>query len=165
MTNLPAETSNDIFNEAGVDSNKLIFIITFVQSASNEFEGNNGNLGFCSICVNGFICCTKDEPPDPIKRSSLILGIISGNNQTGNNTKFLKDSVVFRVTDLMQIPAELTVLLDKDKKAETFFETLADSYRKGYCDWVGSAKQESTRQIRAEKALKMLQNGQKTLKT
>jgi hypothetical protein len=34
-----------------------------------------------------------------------------------------------------------------------------------YCDWVGSAKQEDKRKIRAEKALKMLQNGQKTLKT
>ena len=63
------------------------------------------------------------------------------------------------------IPTELQVLLDKDKQAQSFFETLANSYRKGYCDWVGSAKQEATRQTRAEKALKMLKNGQKTLKT
>ncbi|MEI6122105.1 MAG: YdeI/OmpD-associated family protein [Bacteroidota bacterium] len=63
------------------------------------------------------------------------------------------------------VPSELQKLIDKDKKAKTFFETLAKSYRKGYCDWVGSAKQETTRQTRAEKSLKMLQNGQKTLKT
>ena len=64
-----------------------------------------------------------------------------------------------------QIPVELQVLLDKTTEEKAFFETLASSYQKGYCDWVGSAKQEATRQIRAEKAIKMLKNKQKTLKT
>jgi len=63
------------------------------------------------------------------------------------------------------IPKELQVLLDKNKEEKVFFETLANSYKKGYCDWVGSAKQEMTRQIRAEKAILMLKNKQKTLKT
>jgi len=62
-------------------------------------------------------------------------------------------------------PSELQTLLDKDKQANDFFETLTKSYKKGYCDWVGSAKQEATRQIRAEKAILMLRNNQKTLKT
>jgi uncharacterized protein YdeI (YjbR/CyaY-like superfamily) len=62
-------------------------------------------------------------------------------------------------------PAELQVLLDKNKEEKTFFETLSKSYKQGYCDWVGSAKQEATRQVRAEKALAMLKNKQKTLKT
>ncbi|HWY36273.1 MAG TPA: YdeI/OmpD-associated family protein [Nitrosopumilaceae archaeon] len=62
-------------------------------------------------------------------------------------------------------PTELQVLLDKNKEANVFFETLSKSYKQGYCDWVGSAKQESTRQIRADKALIMLKNKQKTLKT
>jgi uncharacterized protein YdeI (YjbR/CyaY-like superfamily) len=63
------------------------------------------------------------------------------------------------------IPVELQLLLDKSKEAKAFFETLAGSYKRGYCDWVGSAKQEATRQARAEKALIMLKNRQKTLKT
>lgn len=63
------------------------------------------------------------------------------------------------------IPAELQVLLDADKEASDFFETLTKSYKKGYCDWVGSAKQEETRKSRAEKAMLMLRNKQKTLKT
>ena len=63
------------------------------------------------------------------------------------------------------VPAELQKLLNKDKKAMTFFDALSKSYKQGYCDWVGSAKQETTREVRAEKALKMLQNEQKTLKT
>lgn len=62
-------------------------------------------------------------------------------------------------------PAELQVLLDTDAEANAFFESLSKSYKQGYCDWVGSAKQEDTRKIRADKALIMLKNKQKTLKT
>ena len=62
-------------------------------------------------------------------------------------------------------PAELLVLLDGDAEANTFFESLSKSYKQGYCDWIGSAKQEDTRKVRAGKALIMLQNKQKTLKT
>jgi len=62
-------------------------------------------------------------------------------------------------------PAELKKLLDNDKDANDFFETLTKSYKKSYCDWVGSAKQEETRHSRAEKAILMLRNKQKTLKT
>ncbi|HTE02386.1 MAG TPA: YdeI/OmpD-associated family protein [Mucilaginibacter sp.] len=63
------------------------------------------------------------------------------------------------------VPTELELLLAKDATAKAFFEGLSKSYKQGYCDWVGSAKQEDTRHVRAAKALIMLQNGQKTLKT
>jgi uncharacterized protein YdeI (YjbR/CyaY-like superfamily) len=63
------------------------------------------------------------------------------------------------------VPVELQKLLMTDQKAKDFFDTLTQSYKKGYCDWVGSAKQEATRQTRAEKAILMLRNNQKTLKT
>jgi uncharacterized protein YdeI (YjbR/CyaY-like superfamily) len=62
-------------------------------------------------------------------------------------------------------PAELETLLITDPKAKAFFESLSKSYKQGYCDWVGSAKQEDTRNVRAAKALIMLKNEQKTLKT
>jgi uncharacterized protein YdeI (YjbR/CyaY-like superfamily) len=62
-------------------------------------------------------------------------------------------------------PAELASLLASDEKASAFFDGLSKSYKQGYCDWVGSAKQEGTRKVRAEKALIMLRNEQKTLKT
>jgi uncharacterized protein YdeI (YjbR/CyaY-like superfamily) len=62
-------------------------------------------------------------------------------------------------------PVELQVLLNQDAEANTFFESLSKSYKQGYCDWVGSAKQEDTRKVRADKALIMLRNKQKTLKT
>ena len=63
------------------------------------------------------------------------------------------------------VPNELQLLLNKDKEAKAYFETLAISHKQAYCDWVGSAKQESTRRTRAEKAMLMLRNKQKTLKT
>lgn len=63
------------------------------------------------------------------------------------------------------VPSELEALLAKDAKAKAFFEALARSHKQAYVDWVGSAKQEATRHTRAEKALIMLQKGQKTLKT
>jgi len=62
-------------------------------------------------------------------------------------------------------PTELQELLNQDEGANAFFESLSKSYRQGYCDWVGSAKQEETRKVRADKALIMLRNKQKTLKT
>ena len=62
-------------------------------------------------------------------------------------------------------PAELQVLPDKDAATNSFFESLSSSYKQGYCDWVGSAKQEDTRKVRADKAMIMLRNKQKTLKT
>jgi uncharacterized protein YdeI (YjbR/CyaY-like superfamily) len=62
-------------------------------------------------------------------------------------------------------PTELQSLLDQDAEANAFFEGLSKSYKHGYCDWVGSAKQEDTRKIRADKAMIMLRNKQKTLKT
>jgi uncharacterized protein YdeI (YjbR/CyaY-like superfamily) len=63
------------------------------------------------------------------------------------------------------VPTELQTLLDKTPEASEFFETLSKSYKKGYCEWVGSAKQEETRRSRSEKAILMLLNKQKTLKT
>ena len=62
-------------------------------------------------------------------------------------------------------PMELEELLKHENEAKAFFESLSKSCKQGYCDWVGSAKQEGTRKVRAGKALQMLQNKQKTLKT
>ena len=64
-----------------------------------------------------------------------------------------------------EVPVELQQMLDNDPQANAFFQSLSASYKRGYCDWVGSAKQEKTRHSRAEKALLMLRNNQKTLKT
>ena len=63
------------------------------------------------------------------------------------------------------MPVELETAMAESEKAKTFYETLAPSYKKGYMDWVGGAKQESTRKERARKAILMLEAGKKTLTT
>ena len=63
------------------------------------------------------------------------------------------------------VPGELSSVLKDEPEARDFFESLTDGYKRGYCDWVGGAKQQSTRETRAGKALLMLKNKQKTLKT
>ena len=63
------------------------------------------------------------------------------------------------------VPTELMEVMNDEPEAKEFFESLTDGYKRGYCDWVGGAKQEATRKTRAGKALTMLKNKQKTLKT
>ena len=63
------------------------------------------------------------------------------------------------------VPGELSVAFENEAEAREFFESLTDGYKRGYCDWVGGAKQQATRETRASKALVMLKNKQKTLKT
>ena len=70
-----------------------------------------------------------------------------------------------RSKDAIAVPKELLDILANEPEAKEFFDGLSDGYKRGYCDWVGGAKQEPTRQTRAGKALLMLKNKQKTLKT
>lgn len=63
------------------------------------------------------------------------------------------------------VPEELQRVLEEEAEAKEFFDNLSDGYKRGYCDWVGGAKQAATREVRAGKALIMLRNKQKTLKT
>lgn len=65
----------------------------------------------------------------------------------------------------VDIPVELTEVLENEEEAREFFDSLTDGYKRGYCKWVGGAKGEATRKTRAQKALIMLQNKQKILKT
>ena len=63
------------------------------------------------------------------------------------------------------IPQELIEILSANAEEKAFFESLTDGYKRGYCDWISGAKQEKTRISRAEKALLMLKNKQKSLRT
>jgi len=65
----------------------------------------------------------------------------------------------------IEIPIELSNILKDEAEAFAFFQSLSAGYQRGYNDWVGGAKNEATRKTRAEKALLMLKNKQKTLKT
>jgi len=65
----------------------------------------------------------------------------------------------------LAVPEELLKAMESDDEAKAFFESLSIGYKRGYCDWVGGAKQKNIREVRAGKALAMLRKKQKTLKT
>jgi len=60
------------------------------------------------------------------------------------------------------MPSELGDILNSNKKANHFFESLSPSCKKQYINWVASAKKEETRKRRAKEALNRL-NKQKKL--
>jgi uncharacterized protein YdeI (YjbR/CyaY-like superfamily) len=66
---------------------------------------------------------------------------------------------------IMKMPIELVNALASSDKARGFFDTLARSHRKAYMEWVGGAKQDTTRKERARKAIMMLEASKKTLTT
>lgn len=61
------------------------------------------------------------------------------------------------------IPSELREVLLNNSKAKEFFDSLAFSYKKMYCGWVGSAKREETRKKRAQEAITLLNQEIKSL--
>lgn len=64
-----------------------------------------------------------------------------------------------RAERTVQVPGELEKAFKKNKKAAEFFSTLSYSHKRAYTDWVGSARQEATRESRASKAIEMLAAG------
>lgn len=58
------------------------------------------------------------------------------------------------------VPPELAQRLARDTEAARVFDGLAFTHRKEYATWVGEAKQATTRERRAERALEMIRAGQ-----
>jgi hypothetical protein len=63
---------------------------------------------------------------------------------------------VDRSARTVDVPAELTRVLEAQPEARTAFESLSYSHRKEYADWVAGAKQDKTRVSRAEKAVPLI---------
>jgi uncharacterized protein YdeI (YjbR/CyaY-like superfamily) len=59
------------------------------------------------------------------------------------------------------MPAILKEALAANPKAKAFFESLAPSYRRPFCWWIGSAKREETLRKRLTEAIGLLESGQK----
>ena len=57
---------------------------------------------------------------------------------------------------VVEVPADLQKLLNKNKTAKAFFEKLSFTNRKEYVRWIESAKRAETRNARIEKAITML---------
>jgi hypothetical protein len=64
----------------------------------------------------------------------------------------------------VDVPAELTAALKKNKLAATFFASLTPSCKAEYASWISSAKQAETKVSRARKAVEMLTAGKKRVR-
>ena len=60
-----------------------------------------------------------------------------------------------------EIPNELKSALAKNKKAKTFFDQLAPSYKKRFTGWISTAKRQETRDKRVSEAIILLEQGKK----
>ena len=66
-----------------------------------------------------------------------------------------------RPTISLEVPKELAAALAKNKKAKTFFETLAPTYRKHFIGWISTAKREETKKRRVKESIALLKQGKK----
>jgi len=68
----------------------------------------------------------------------------------------LNDSGIATSKPVLDIPADLTRILARNKKLNEYFGTLSYTHRKEYIRWIESAKKEETRAARVMKTVEML---------
>ncbi len=59
----------------------------------------------------------------------------------------------------VEVPAELTAALKRNKTAKATFDAFSNSHRKEYIQWITEAKTEATREKRLEQAIEMMAEG------
>lgn len=59
------------------------------------------------------------------------------------------------------VPPELDARLQGNKKAATFFASLAPSYKRQYIAWIEAAKRSGTRKRRLDETIELLEKGEK----
>jgi hypothetical protein len=84
------------------------------------------------------------------------IGIIHNSEQKKPSTFGQDPPGVDRATKTVIPPEDLKILLDKNPKANSFFESLAFSYKREYVAWIHGAKKEETRQRRLIKTIELL---------
>lgn len=60
-----------------------------------------------------------------------------------------------------EVPNELKTALAKNKKAQTFFDQLAPTYRKQFIAWIYVAKRQETKDRRVMESIALLEQGKK----
>ncbi len=58
-----------------------------------------------------------------------------------------------------RVPKELAAALKKNKKAAVAFAAFPPSHRREYCEWIGEAKREETKQKRLSQAIEWIAEG------
>lgn len=98
----------------------------------------------------------------PMGNGHLFLPVKAGiRKQIGKQAGDTVHVILYADHDTLQIPPELQECLDDEPAAAAFFKTLTDSQKKYYCDWIFSAKHETTKIKRLGIAIDRLLKQQK----
>ena len=115
------------------------------------FESGTGKKA--SMC-NAHFHTAKEVPNqkilvDYVKRAAKL-------NETGKPKKKAAKKKIST-----KLPSDLSDRLKKNKKAKTFFDSLAPSHKRDYIEWITEAKRDATRQKRLETTIEWLGEGKK----
>ena len=109
-----------------------------------------------SMGTFGRLTCPEDLPP----QADLVSYIRSAARKIdeGTRTKSLPRRPAV-AKPAMEVPAALAAALKQHKAAEARFATMSPSCRREYCEWIGSAKREETRDKRVAEAIPIIAEG------
>ena len=108
------------------------------------------------------ISSLKDLPADKILLSYIkeaALLIKEGKNIPARSKKKPGTAAAATPAPVLPMPAGLTAVLKKNKKAQTAFDAFPPSHRREYIEWIAEAKTEITRDKRIATTLEWLTEG------
>ena len=97
-----------------------------------------------------------DDLPSPAVLTKHVKAVMKLNEQRSKVPPKKKT----RAQKAVDMPAELTAALKKNRKAATAFEAFPPSHRREYAEWVAGAKGDDTRRRRVETAVEWIAEGQ-----
>jgi len=105
--------------------------------------------------INGFPFRTNIQPMDGRHLLAFNKQLQAGANAKAGD---MVSVVMERDTEehIVEAPAELAKAFRKNKEAKVLWDKLAYTHRKEFAQWISGAKQEETRERRAEKAVHMI---------
>ena len=105
--------------------------------------------------INGFPFRTNIQPMEGRHLLTFNKQLQAGAKAKAGDTVAV---VMERDTEehIVEPPAELAKAFRKSKEAKALWDKLAYTHRKEFAQWIGGAKQEETRDRRAEKAISMI---------
>ena len=109
------------------------------------------------VVYRGMIARMEKDKPHLLIVTQAIRKQI--NKDAGDKVKIVMEmDTEERIVD---VPKELSTLLDKNPKAKTIYNALSFTNRKEYARWIDSAKKPETKQIRLSATLEKLLAGKK----
>ena len=105
--------------------------------------------------INGFPFRTTIQPMDGRHLLTFNKQLQAGAKAKAGDTVSV---VMERDTEerIVEAPAELAKAFRKNKEAKALWDKLAYTHRKEFAQWISAAKQEETRDRRAQKAVNMM---------